>query len=328
MLAAGGAELVPGLDSMPGLEVVDGVAAAMDRLEVELVRRARTLDAYAAPDFLTAVTAEPVPPLPALLVITPTADEHVARQRAVVDQGRRLGICMVVLGTFLPDRTVEVQPGGLLASDARGGPLEMLAKGRLFSLGESEVRESLAILAAGRGAAVCIPPVAATDETSRADEEPPPSTTHHEDVECRPVCIRVLGPLRVEAGGQEVTITRSLAREFLALLVVRPRGLTRDEALEALNPDPDRDATELSDSWHTAVSRCRDELHKATGRSARFITYSGSRYSLDPALFDADLWRFEAALRDARAATTDSARRQALERAARACGGELLEDAP
>ena len=48
--------------------------------------------------------------------------------------------------------------------------------------------------------------------------------------------VSVLGPLRITAGGQEITGGLRKARELLALLAVHPEGLSGEAISEALYP--------------------------------------------------------------------------------------------
>src|SRR5207248_3081565 len=52
----------------------------------------------------------------------------------------------------------------------------------------------------------------------------------------RPVRVSVLGPLRITAGGQEITGGLRKARELLAFLAVHPEGLSGEAISEALYP--------------------------------------------------------------------------------------------
>jgi DNA-binding SARP family transcriptional activator len=112
-----------------------------------------------------------------------------------------------------------------------------------------------------------------------------------------------------------------MARDVVALLALRPSGVTAEEGMETLWPELDGDVS----PFRYAACKARAVLRRATGRKdLGFISCRAGRYAIDPALVDSDLWQLEAALREASTADP-AARRAALERAAElARRGELL----
>jgi DNA-binding SARP family transcriptional activator len=142
----------------------------------------------------------------------------------------------------------------------------------------------------------------------------------------RPVQIAVLGPLRITAEGDEIRGGLRKARELLAYLALHPGGVTGAALSEALWPDAaPRYGTAQR---HLALRKAREMLRTATGLSQpMFITLASERYRLDPALIDADIWQFDAALDQARA-TADLARQlEILRRAVMLYRGPVADGA-
>jgi DNA-binding SARP family transcriptional activator len=139
--------------------------------------------------------------------------------------------------------------------------------------------------------------------------------------------VSVLGPLRITAGGQEITGGLRKARELLALpLSVHPGGLTGEVISEALHPGAG--PGQAAGQRNLALRKARDMLRAATGRTAPpWITSAAGRYRLDPTLISTDLHDFEAALDQARHAASDAGRLAACRAAVALYRGELADGA-
>jgi DNA-binding SARP family transcriptional activator len=137
-------------------------------------------------------------------------------------------------------------------------------------------------------------------------------TTTSDDASIR---LQLLGAYRIHANGVEVTTgLRSKARELLALLALRPDGVTAEYAIDSVLPDADpaRGASHL----HTLLNNLRSTLRNAAGLddSTPIIERAGNRYRLNRGVVDVDTWRFDTALRSAlQDDTTKAARQQAAE---------------
>jgi DNA-binding SARP family transcriptional activator len=143
--------------------------------------------------------------------------------------------------------------------------------------------------------------------------------------EKRLVQLRLLGELRITAGGQEVSGGLRKARELLAFLAVHPDGATGEAISEALWPEasPDR----VTGQRNLALRKAREMLRTATGLAApMWIINASGRYRLDPALVGTDLQAFGDALDRARHETGD-ARLAACRTAAALYSGELAAGA-
>jgi DNA-binding SARP family transcriptional activator len=92
---------------------------------------------------------------------------------------------------------------------------------------------------------------------------------------------------------------------------------------------PDTELGRERERFWTALGNLRSVLRKATGAAElKAIQRDGVRYRVDPAVFEVDLWRLQAALAAARRADLDSAVAAALAEAGEAYGGVLLDGAP
>jgi DNA-binding SARP family transcriptional activator len=140
------------------------------------------------------------------------------------------------------------------------------------------------------------------------------------------VDISVLGPLMITAAGGEVRGGLRKARELLAYLALHPEGATGEAIAEALWPEAaPRYATAQR---QLALRHARQMLRTATGLpQPMFIILAGERYRLDPTLISTDLWRFDTALDQARAATSEPAQLALLRQATALYRGPLADGA-
>ncbi|MFF5234971.1 hypothetical protein [Dactylosporangium sp. NPDC000521] len=147
--------------------------------------------------------------------------------------------------------------------------------------------------------------------------------------EPRRLSVGVLGPVRVECADGDavspVSVRRSAGMHLLVLLAVHRDGATGDDLAAALWPDlPTRPARRFA----TTLSELRQQLQQATGADVverSNVLTGGSRYRLDPAAVDVDLWRFHDLLDTAASVATPAERRALLRQAADLDRGELAE---
>jgi DNA-binding SARP family transcriptional activator len=333
-----GHDLLPDVGAVPGLAIVADLDAALRRLEVEALYRTRLLD-----DSQTSTIAEfrsdhATEPLPLLLLVAGTPPSILAgRLAALLDSDERLGIGMVILGEAQGVNDLAISANGeVTATSAASGPLGELCDAHMMMLHPDQGQEALALVAASHGeppvpVAADTPPAAATAPagvtTDRATSEAPPAPMPtRAGTESRPIVVRLLGSIRIEANGQEIRKgLRSKAREFLALLLVHPEGIDAEVAVEALWPDvpPPRGV----ERFQTTLSNLRSTLHVAAGLDDNqvVVPYAAGRYQLQTDLVDCDLWRFQTALAAAGGATEPTAKSAALQEAITAYGGTLAE---
>jgi DNA-binding SARP family transcriptional activator len=335
-----GNQLIPDALGFPGLRRAASLDGALHLVETELVQRARLLEAEEAPDFPTHRRDHPDDPLPALVLAADQVSlEQAGRLAAILAQGPRLGVGALLAGC-------SVDGGAQLRLDDRGRiqtttPWKLsdrqLSGTRACSLTPAEATELLRVLAQARSD----DPAAGESDQPAAAPSPPPDPPPDAPVEAPPppleepartqvlVQVRLLGPytIRTSVAGEVRSGLRASARELLAYYLVHPDGATLEQAVEAMWPD-----TELGrerERFWTALGNLRSILRKATGVSElKAIQRDGLRYRVDPELFAADLWRFQAAVATARRADLDSAVVAALAEAGDAYSGPLLDGAP
>jgi len=240
----------------------------------------------------------------------PELDERLKR---LAERGPALGVTFVVAGpTAVGARTIHLDSAAR-AHDVVAPEAADLVRARIFCLAPRAMSEVLDVLCAAR----------TDDDAASMIEvrgEPFPVLTATGPA---PIQVRVLGPYRIDVGGEEVRSgLRAKARELLAFYLLHPEGTTLDVATEALWPEADPGRG--SEWFWTALGNLRSRLRSVTGTKAlKIIERDGDRYRIEP-VFDVDLWRFQAALPPPGASTGDPEWAAALQGAADMYDGELL----
>ena len=148
-------------------------------------------------------------------------------------------------------------------------------------------------------------PLAARLPGTRAAHRRHPGTTstRQRSQAEQPIRVEILGPVRITAAGRELQGGLRKARELAAFLALHPDGVSGEAISEALWPGspPGHGTRQRS----LALRKLRGMLRAATGLTApMLITLSGGRYRLDPTYIATDVAAFQAALEEARTATT------------------------
>ena len=128
------------------------------------------------------------------------------------------------------------------------------------------------------------------DAATAAEEAPSPPAAPSDDRRLG-VFVGLLGPYRVSVDGDVVGSGRKKARELLALLALRPEGVTMDAAIEALWPGA---GPEKSADFSQAVTSLRAVL-RVDGEPV--VSRIGARYQLDRSRIALDVADFEEAAR-------------------------------
>jgi DNA-binding SARP family transcriptional activator len=323
------AELLGETTPLPGLTITDNLDAALNTLEVELLRRSRLLANQDLADVAAYTAFDPAEPLPTVVLVADGRNQPLPpRLEAVLVAGRRLGITAVLLGTNPAGATITADPAGTITSIQPDTALAELAGARLYTLNLDETVELLRVIAAASGAepptAEPPPPApeaAAPEPTTQPAPASPPAT---DPSTSRPVEVHLLGPPRIHIDGHQLSKgLRTKAIELLAYLLVHPAGVTRDAAIEALWPelDPDRGV-----AWFKAVlGNLRQVLRPAEPGDATVIARVVDRYQANPDLIGCDLWRFQHALTTATATSHPTATTTALQQALATYQGDLVE---
>ena len=322
LMTAATAELIDGIPELINAVVVASASAALRSLQTEVARRSAALGLRGAEDYCATLdAADPMGMLLALVHASDLAPGESEWLATTVDLGRRVGVAVVIVGGDPGDDAIEIDHAGAV-TDALGGPVDVGAQ--LFALSSREAAEMLDVVAAGQGERL----VPSSAEGAQTGDRPTVVLATDPAVggageaaapRAKPVWIRMFGRPRVEvAGAEPAKGMRSRGREVLFLLVAHREGMRQEELLDVLFPDAVPDMERHRENLTSAITSTRHLFRKLSGDdNAQFILLAGdARYRLDPAKVDADLWRFEAAVREAATAATDDGRLTSLENAA------------
>ncbi len=338
---------------VPGLRVVDRAEAVLASLERMVLSRTRQLIEDDVPDVVAYRQANPWEPVPMVLAVideVPGADA--GRWAATVAAGPRLGFAVftcdphaamparLVMGA---DRVVSTAVPDELAARLIGAELFGLradeAADVVATLAETEERpdstddDTIAGTTASEVTAWPLPvswlddapieastPLRDVPASDALPIEPPEPPTPPETA---PVRVTVFGPYEIAVDGEVVSKgLRSVAKELLAWLCLRPEGASVEAAVEALWPDTER--SQVHKQFWQAATNLRTRLGTADDPDTKVLVQSGDVYRLDPAALVCDLWVFQDALGVAARAEDDRVARAALRRAVDAYRGELL----
>jgi hypothetical protein len=296
------------------LEIGADLNDALARFEHHLRRRRTRLEPPQTPEVSSSQGAASGDPAartaPGLLLITdlapPAAHERLT-QALRTAAGRGAGV--VVLG--------ELPGGGLTLTVERDGLTRARRPSnhpsRLAVLDEASTVAILQVLAEAHPA-----PVPTRDQETTAPPRPgsPParSSLPASESPAAPagtgprVSIRVLGspPVILDHEGLPVAGLRRHAAELLVYLAVHRTGAPLAQILEAVYPDATwkRAQQRLS----TEAANLRRSIRTAAGApDLQPVVNTGSRYHLDPAVLDIDLWQLVDQLDQLESATTDRA---------------------
>jgi DNA-binding SARP family transcriptional activator len=135
--------------------------------------------------------------------------------------------------------------------------------------------------------------------------------------------ITVLGTAGI-AGLPVGIAPRKKSLEALVYLAVHDGEATAEAILDDVLGDAP--ASKASGRLYTYISDLRTVLRRVAGH-ATYISHPGQRYVLDHDLVDVDLWRMQAAIRDAALAADPQQRQSALRRAVDTYAGPLADGA-
>ncbi len=334
-----------------GLSRPPSLTAALDELEAVILRRARLAQPLedGEPVSHTAAVVRP-----AVALIAACGHAATPRLRGIAASGRDLGVTAIVLGEWPCGVTCDVVADGMVIAatpaDSRlaGIRLSCLTPGDLSAVTgvvntppgngtaapapRSPARQPSSPAtpaAAGRPGRYRAPavPEAAHERPAGPVQAAPPAAGADTGAGNRPIRVSMLGPLRITAADGEIGVGLRKARELLAFLAIHGAdGATGDAISEALWPGapPGHGKRQRN----IALRKARELLRGSTGRSGpMWIILAADRYRLDPALIEADLWQFQAALETARIASTDEERLSACRQAVSYYRGPLCDGA-
>ncbi|MDQ1438217.1 MAG: hypothetical protein QOK43_1846 [Acidimicrobiaceae bacterium] len=304
---------------IPGLCVLPTAAEVLDEAEIERARRQRVSGADADP--AERGSSDRDEPLADVLVVGTATSSDVGRWAALASGGPQLGIRPVLVG--------GLNAGGITL-DLDGACLD---RDKMLPGGVDRLsRDDAAVLLAELSFALADAPAPVERPADLAFPFEDVSDSTAVDAACV-ATITVFGPVAVAVLGRDRAATiREAGRELIAYLVLHPGPQRRDVIIDELWPDADFDKGKYT--FKNALRSVREDLWTALGRDDIAVVESttveskkvgGSAYQLEPGLFDADLWQFQQALRDAQQAETDSERASLLRRAVNLYGGEFVE---
>jgi DNA-binding SARP family transcriptional activator len=316
-------------EAVEGLVMPSTEEAAVAHLEAEVIHRARMMERHNQPDVPALRATDPAEPLPAIMLIAAASDRWAATLDAVL--GPRYCVGALLLGPWPHGTTCHVEADGTI-SRADGPAADTWMDVQLFHLSSAEAAEMLSVIRTARSSDEQTLPTSGQPSDSKQTTQPGPAPPLPEPPERkttaqRLVQIHVLGPARVEAGGEPIgTGLRRISKALLTYLALNPHGVTREQGVEALWPG--RDPAGGATMFHTAINNVRKTLRKTSGRrEPMFITYINGRYQLDPQLIDVDLWHVLDALAAASNTEDPTQKITALRRVADLYTAELAEDA-
>jgi len=362
--AADAAVLLPGWEeggNVAGLTVTATTREALDQAEAALLRLAREGGTDETSDQLPVASADRAQP--AVVLITSPAHGG-QRLAGLLDAGRHAGLAGIVLGAWPPGATCHVTADGQAASAdpaLDGAQLFHLDAGTAAGLA-GLLQQAHGTAAGGHDNPAPVPggppaawghdahppgyptpppaPAAGTDASWPPGQRTPAGAAgspparrprsavipgHHQRSQAEQVIrVEILGPVRITAKGRELQGGLRKARELAAFLALHPDGASGEAISEALWPGspPGYGTRQRS----LALRKLRVMLRAATGLAApMLITLSGGRYRLDPTYIATDTADFQAALEQARTATSDGACLAACQEAASLYRGPLAE---
>ena len=363
--AADAAVLLPGWEeggNVAGLTVTATTREALDQAEAALLRLARERETDEVTDQLPEDSADRAQP--AVVLIT-SPEHGGQRLAGLLDAGRHAGLAGIVLGAWPPGVTCHVIADGQATSAdpaLDGAQLFHLDAGTAAALA-GLLQQAHGTTASGHDHPAPVPggppaawghdaqppghptpppaPAAGTDASwppgrgtpagnppvRRARRSPavPGHHQHRQRSQAEQVIrVEILGPVRITAKERELQGGLRKARELAAFLALHPDGASGHAISEALWPGspPGYGTRQRS----LALRKLRVMLRAATGLAApMLITLSGGRYRLDPTYIATDAADFQAALDQARTATSDGACLAACQEAAALYRGPLAE---
>lgn len=315
-----------GAEGVPGITIFSDATKMLASVEIELIKRARLLDAEDLEDWESHQRLWPDDPLSLLLVAVTDVDGALTnRVDAVALQGGRLGV-MVVATSQSHASSLEVE--GLIVQ-----PRERAAQAlgqqtfKRIAISDSDLKELVDELSLRSRSPEKEDVDAKQDEEVEVEVEstsvggsasaPPPSS---KDPTVR---VFLLGTPKIEIDGHDATAgLQPKTKELLAYFVLHPDGVSRDRVIEVLWPEfnpslgPKRFAQQLF--------KLRKALRTDARPEAKFVSTTADIYRIDPDLFDVDVWTFDRLVTESRGTGAKSAR-ELFETIASLYRGDLLQ---
>ncbi|MEW9532860.1 hypothetical protein [Microbispora sp. NPDC049125] len=300
--------------SLPGLVVAPTPDAALKHFEQTYFTRKRTLLEREAKDIEDLRERDPGEVLPTLVLVAEVDDEVFDRVSAPLVTSSTTGVGALLLGEWPCGTTCEVNEDHQVVK-VEGQLADEVSDAQLFHVTDSEAAAHLREL---------LPEEAPASIAEEASPDPAPTAWDGPQL----IRFSVLGPPTIRARGRSTPCELGwLQLNALVFLALHPEGVTRDQLTTALWPE------DTGKDVHNTLRHLRNALVAASGyenpdrKRAPFInastTQDGAAYRIDQALMSVDLWDYQAALEELRAASEPAVKLTALLRAAGLCNGEL-----
>ncbi|MCG5215502.1 BTAD domain-containing putative transcriptional regulator [Streptosporangium soli] len=294
--------------AVPGLTILETPDAALERFEQTGFTRRRVLIERDACDVDELRGRDPGELLPTVIFVATVEGDMLARLGASSLSGTGCGIGTLVLGDWPAGTTCKV--GADHSVSTADGPLAgRLAGASFVHLAGPDLADALRQCGDAQPVDKVHDDTASPSETGSTWEHPPP------------VWVQVLGKPAVRVKGQDRPLRiRGLKLSLLAYLALHEDGATKEAIGEALWP-----GKLLGHEFHSLLRHLRDALEAATGLTGELFIQAmdDETYRIDPSRIGFDLWAFQTAVKEVRAAREPSTRLVALARAAALCGGEF-----
>ncbi|RBQ21185.1 hypothetical protein DP939_00130 [Spongiactinospora rosea] len=296
---------------VPGLLVTESAEQAIAKFEETYLGRSRMLLEREATDIDELRERDPGEPLPGLLLViepSPGVDERI--KGPLTSGARRTGIGALLLGVWPNGTTCHI------ADDHQISTTGPLTGTQAFHITKEEAAAYLRTLSP--------PPPPTTTAVPLPQPEPAAYAGPHL------VRLTLIGPPTVSVRDRPNPLELTwIQLNTLAYLALYPTGVTRDQLATALWPD------ETGKDIHNTLRHLRNALVTATGhvnqdlRRAPFINASTTKntavYRIDTGLISVDVWDYQAALAEAKAAPDLETRIAALTKATDLCHGQLAQ---
>jgi DNA-binding SARP family transcriptional activator len=295
---------LPAPADWPRLHIATDLDHALTLLDARILHRSRVHDTDDSLDVTRVHPQDIDAGSPLLLICQAPPGRTAQRLQHTLHLGGDIGIRAALLGHWPHGATTEITPEGYVTSaDASPG------SGSGDRLAVLDAESAAAILATLHEAHTGQPPPALstgattveTGETRPAAHRPaePPATR----AQVAKVGLRVLGGPHIENVTRPGRPLRAKAAELAVFLACHPDGA--DTATVAEHLTPDARLHSATQQVHTNASNLRHVLGRAGGpiRGGYLLKQgAASRYRLDPAAVDVDLWRLRDLIAQARLA--------------------------
>jgi DNA-binding SARP family transcriptional activator len=332
----------------PGMRVVADLGVIRRELEGEVDHRTSQFELDGVDDIATYRRTYPWDPMPAVLALidSVSADDEIA-WRDLMERGARVGVGALFLdGSTAAETHIVVDEASVITSVQPETRAPALVGVRCFTLGVEEADDVIEVLVEADerptsddvepsdsfeliGAEVVVPDAVGVEQWPEIDDELATDNTAAEEGPSKlapPIVVHLFGSCEIAVNGTVIEKgVRSVAKELLAWLALRPDGASIGAIVEGCWPDTERRL--VNDTFWRAASDLRTKVGAIAEPRSRLVDQVGEVYRLDHASLECDLWQFQAALGVAANSDDAGVARAALRSATSLFRGEFVENA-